>query len=150
MDAVDDETGGQPALRQRRADDPGARALNGGMALNRWVTPVAPSATACITTAADASLCPIETRTPAEASVRTKPAGTHSGASVTNDAAGAGEFAQFLEVARAGLRDPIGPMDTRTLRTDEGAFQMQAEDAVPARDRASRRDGGSASARACR
>ena len=33
-------------------------------------------------------------------------------------------------------------MDTRTPRADEGAFQVQAEDPVPAADRASRRDGG--------
>ena len=64
---------------------PGARALKGGIALNKCVTPVAPSATACTTTAADASLCPIEIRTPAEANVMTKPAGTHSGASVTTE-----------------------------------------------------------------
>ncbi len=65
---------------------PGSRPLKGGMALNRCVTPVAPSSTACVTTDADASLWPIDTRTPDDASVRTKPAGTHSGASVTNDA----------------------------------------------------------------
>ena len=33
-------------------------------------------------------------------------------------------------------------MDTRTPRADEGAFQVQAENPVPAADRASRRDGG--------
>jgi len=116
---------------------PGSRALNGGMALNRWVTPVAPSATACLTTSAGASLCPIEIRTPAEANFRTKLAETHSGAS------DAGEFAQLLQVARTRLRDPIGPVDTRTSRTDERAFEVQAEDSIMAGDRASRRDCGS-------
>jgi hypothetical protein len=38
-----------------------------------------------MTVAADASLCPIETLTPDATKVRTKPAGTHSGASVTID-----------------------------------------------------------------
>jgi hypothetical protein len=41
------------------------------------------------------------------------------------------------------LRDPIGPVDARTLRTDEGTFQVKAEDPVPAGDRASGCDGGS-------
>src|SRR5215472_17824500 len=40
MDPVDDETGCQSMLRKCGADDPGARALSGGMALNKWVTPV--------------------------------------------------------------------------------------------------------------
>ena len=40
------------------------------------------------------------------------------------------------------MRDPIGPVNTRTPRTDEGPFQVQAENAIPAADRASRRDGG--------
>jgi hypothetical protein len=42
------------------------------------------------------------------------------------------EFAQFLKVTRVRLFDPVGPMDTRTPRTDEGAFEMQAEDPFPA------------------
>ena len=62
---------------------PGSRALIGGMALNRCVTPLAPSATACATIDAVASLWPIETRKPAAANARTNPGGTHSGASVT-------------------------------------------------------------------
>jgi hypothetical protein len=41
------------------------------------------------------------------------------------------------------LSDPIGPVDPRTLRTDEGALQVQAEDSVPACDRAGCRDGAS-------
>jgi hypothetical protein len=40
------------------------------------------------------------------------------------------------------LRDLIGSVDAWTLRTDEGAFQVQAEDSVPAGDSASRGDGG--------
>ena len=61
---------------------------------------------------------------------------------MTNRSAGAGEFAQFLQVARDRLRDPIGPVDARTLRTDERPFQVQAENPVAAADGASRRDGG--------
>ena len=135
-----------PAVSRRSASAaptiPGSRALNGGMALNRWVTPVAPSSTACMTTAAGASLCPIETRTPEEASVRTKPAGTHSGASVTNDLPAPASSHNCSRSPATGLRDPIGPVDARTLRADEGAFQMQAENPVPAGGRARRRDGG--------
>ena len=120
---------------------PGARALSGGMALNRWVTPVAPSATACMTTAADASLCPIEIRTPRGSQRPDKARRNAFRRQRDQRPAGAGEFAQFLQVAGARLRDPIRPVDPRTPRTDERPFQMQAEDAIPTADRASRRDG---------
>ena len=40
------------------------------------------------------------------------------------------------------MRDPIGPVDTRTPRTDKRPFQVQAEDPIPAADGASRRDDG--------
>ena len=119
---------------------PGSRALIGGMALNRWVTPVAPSATACVTTAADASLWPIETRTPAAAKVRTKPTGTHSGASVTNDRPTPASSHNSSRSPARGWHDPVGRVDTRAPRTDERPFQVQPENAVPARAGARRRD----------
>ena len=103
-----------------------------------------------MTTAADASLCPIEIRTPEEAKRPDKARRNAFGRQRHQRSAGAGEFAQFLQIARTGLRDPIGPVDARTLRTDERAFQVQAEDTVPAGDGASRSDGGRASARAYR
>ena len=56
MDSVDDKAGRQPTFRECGADDPGSRALIGGIALNRCVTPVAPSSVACMTTMAVASL----------------------------------------------------------------------------------------------
>ena len=56
--------------------------------------------------------------------------------------AGAYQFAQPLQVARTGLRDAIGPVDARTLRTEEGTLQVQAEDSLAASDRARGRNRG--------
>ena len=95
-----------------------------------------------MTTAADASLCPIEIRTPDGGQRPDKARRNAFGRQRHQRSAGAGEFAQFLQIARTGLRDPIGPVNARTPRTDERPFQVQTEDAVAAADRASRRDGG--------
>ena len=43
---------------------------------------------------------------------------------------------------RSRFDDPIWPVNARTPRTDEGAFQMQAEHPVPASNRARGGDGG--------
>ena len=55
---------------------------------------------------------------------------------------GASEFTQLLKVAGDRLCNSIGPMNSRTPRADERAFEVQPDDTVPAADGTSRCDSG--------
>ena len=71
----------------------------------------------------------------------TKPAGTHSGASVTTERPAPASSDNCSRSPAPGCSDPVGTVHARALRADERAFQMQAENAVAAGRRARRRNG---------
>jgi hypothetical protein len=70
-------------FRRAAATIPGARAEGGGIALNRWVNPVTPAASAASHCSNVAALCPAESTTPAACSRRSVSGATVSGASVS-------------------------------------------------------------------
>ena len=128
MESVDDKAGRQPAFRQRGADDPRLARTH----RRHRIEQMRHAGRAILDGLQDNGGCrfAVTDRNPRAR----RGQGANKACRNTfwrerdQGAAGTCQIAQALQVAWAGACDPIGPMNSRPPRTDEGAFQMQAED----------------------
>ena len=116
-----------PASARAAPATPGWRAESGGIALNRWVKPVTPAATACVAHSNEAALWPAQTRTPAPRQAADRRVRHAFRRQRQQHRAGAG--AQHVQIGLIRRADQAGRMHAWALAADERAFEVDAEHA---------------------